>query len=251
MSGLTVALPAVEVPAGSCWFVATPIGNLGDVGLRALGVLAACDVIYAEDTRSARRLLGHFDLQRPLESYHDHNKQRAVPRILARLAAGESVAVVSDAGTPCVADPGFTLVRALREAGRTWTVVPGPSSVLAGLVLSGFEPDRFTVAGYAPRKTGARTRWLEGLLALETTVIILESVHRIRSTLDLVATLAPAREVAVCREMTKLHEETLRGTAAEVRDRLTGARLKGELVLLLRGTLARPRKDGAEEESGT
>lgn len=236
MSEHGVPLPEIEVDAGACWFVATPIGNLGDITLRALAVLQACDVVYAEDTRQTRRLLQHFGLRARLEAYHDHNKDRAVPRILSRLAAGERVAVVSDAGMPCVSDPGFTLVRALRKAEMTWHVAPGASSVLTGLVLSGFEPDRFVYAGYPPRKKGARSRWLNELLDLDTTTILLESVHRIRSTLELIAELAPTRELAVCREMTKRHEETVRGPAADLLEKMTGKRLKGELVLLIRSS---------------
>jgi 16S rRNA (cytidine1402-2'-O)-methyltransferase len=237
-----LSLPPVDLAPGSCWLIATPIGNLADVSLRALAVLAACDVVYAEDTRQTRRLLSRYGLRAPLAAYHDHNKARAVPEILARLRAGERVAVVSDAGTPCVSDPGYTLVRALREADLEVGTVPGPSSILAALVLSGFEPDRFLYAGYPPRKKGARARWLTELLQAGCTVIVLESVHRIRSTLELLAELAPGRELAVCREITKLHEETLRGPAAALLDRLTGSRLRGELVLLLRG------RDGAATE---
>lgn len=248
MTAVAPSLPPVELEAGSCWLVATPIGNLGDITLRALAVLEACDVIYAEDTRSARRLLQRFELQKPLEAYHDHNKDRAVARILERLKVGERVAVVSDAGMPCVSDPGYTLVRALREEGRSWSVVPGPSSVLAALVLAGFEPDRFVFAGYPPRKKGARGRWLDELLQLEVTVIVLESVHRIGSTLEILAELAPERELAICREMTKVHEETLRGTAGELLAQLTGPRRKGELVLVLRGT-TKPRTAGSGEET--
>ncbi len=231
-----IPLPEVDLEAGTCWLVATPIGNLGDITLRALAVLAACDVVYAEDTRQTRRLLSRYGLQKPLEAYHDHNKDRAVPRIVERLRSGDRVAVVSDAGMPCISDPGFTLVRALREADLPWSVAPGPSSTLSALVLAGYEPDRFVYAGYPPRKKGARGRWLEELLDLDCTVIVLESVHRIRSTLEILAELAPERELAVCREITKLHEETLRGTAGALLERLTGPRLKGELVLLLRGT---------------
>jgi 16S rRNA (cytidine1402-2'-O)-methyltransferase len=235
MNEATISLPTVSLAPGSCWLVATPIGNLGDITLRALAVLAACDVIYAEDTRQTRKLLAHYGLGRPLEAYHDHNKDRAVPRILARLQAGERIAVVTDAGMPCVSDPGFVLVRALRAAQLTWSVVPGPSSILAGLVLAGFEPDRFVYAGYPPRRKGPRARWLQELLDLACTIILLESVHRIRSTLEILAALAPTRELAICREITKLHEETLRGPAPALLDLMTGQRLRGELVLLLRG----------------
>ena len=235
MSDRTVSLPAVELDPGTCWLVATPIGNLGDITLRALAVLDKCDVVYAEDTRQTGRLLNRYGLKKPLAAYHDHNKDRAVSAILERLRSGEIVAVVSDAGMPSISDPGFTLVRALAEAELPWSVAPGPSSTLAALVLAGFEPDRFVYAGYPPRKKGARARWLEELLDLGCTVIVLESVHRIRSTLEILVEAAPECELAICREITKLHEETLRGAAADLLERLTGPRLKGELVLLLRG----------------
>lgn len=231
----SVDLPEIELPGGVCHFVATPIGNLGDVGLRALAVLAAADVLYAEDTRHTRRLLARYGLRTRLASYHDHNKHQAVPRIVAELEAGRRLAVVSDAGTPCVSDPGYTLVRALREADLPWTIVPGPSSILAALVLAGFSPDRFLFVGYPPRKKGPRARFLAEAVADRATVVALESCHRIRSTLELLAEVAPERELAVVREITKLHEETLRGTAAHVLERLTGPRLRGELVLVIRG----------------
>ena len=231
----SITLPDVDLPPGLCHFVATPIGNLGDVGLRALAVLAGADVLYAEDTRHTRRLLDRYGLRLPLQSYHDHNKLQVVPRIVERLQAGGRVAVVSDAGMPCVSDPGFTLVRALREAELPWTVVPGPSSVLAALVLSGFSPDRFLFVGYAPRKKGARERFLAEALAERGTVIVLESIHRIVSTLELLQKLDPVRPLAIAREITKLHEETLRGTADQLIALMTGRRLKGELVLVIHG----------------
>ncbi len=240
-----VALPAVTLPAGSCWLVATPIGNLGDITLRALATLAACGTVYAEDTRQTRKLLSHYGLSCRLEAYHDHNKARAVAAIVARLQAGETVAVVSDAGTPCISDPGFVLLRALREAHLAWSPVPGPSSALAALVLAGFEPARFVFAGYPPRRSGAPQRQEQELLDLECTAILLESVHRIRSTLDDLAALAPARELAICREITKLHEETLRGPAAALLDQMTGQRLRGELVLCLRGPSKKASDPGA------
>ena len=233
--GITVTLPSVDLPAGVCHFVATPIGNMGDMGLRALAVIAAADVLYAEDTRHTRRLLDRYGISVPMAAYHDHNKARAVPQIVARVAAGEKVVVVSDAGMPCINDPGFTLVRGLQEADLGWTVIPGPSSTLAALVLSGFYPDRFLFVGYPPRKKGQRAKFLTEALAERGTVLALESCHRIRSTLEILADLAPERELAVCREITKLHEETLRGNAATLLERLTGPRLRGELVLLMRG----------------
>ncbi len=243
-----VACPTVDLEPGSCWFVATPIGNLGDISLRALSVLEAVDTIYAEDTRQTRRLLQRFGLHTPLDSYHDHNKARAIPRIVERLHSGQRVAVVSDAGMPCVSDPGYSLVRALAEASLPWSVVPGPSSILAALVLAGFPPDRFLYVGYPPRKTGARRRFLEDVLAERGTVIMLESCHRIRRTLEELADLAPMREIAVAREITKVHEETLRGPASALLEAMTGPRLKGELVLLLRGSLPALNRDDGDDD---
>lgn len=231
----TIELPDIEMPGGLCHFVATPIGNMQDVTLRALGVLAAAEVIYAEDTRHTSGLLKRYGLRAPLVSYHDHNKQQVVPRIVAELQAQKKVAVVSDAGMPCVNDPGYSLVLALLREGLPWTIIPGPSSLLAGLVLAGFSPDRFLFAGYPPRKKGQRSRFLEEMLAAGCTVVLLESCHRITSTLEMLAELDPQRQVAVVREITKIYEETLRGTAAEVAPRMTGKRLRGELVLVLDG----------------
>ena len=239
-----VALPQIDWPAGLCHLVATPIGNLGDMSLRALAVLAAADTVYAEDTRHTRRLLSHFGIGARLESYHYHNKSRQVPRIVARLQEGARIAVVSDAGMPSVSDPGYSLVKALLAAALPWTVVPGPSSVLAALVLSGLPTDRFLYVGYAPRKKGARQRFLVDALQERGTVVVLESCHRITTTLDMLAEVAPLRPLVIAREITKLHEETLRGTAAELLKLMTGRRLKGELVLLIQGLSRGPKTDG-------
>jgi 16S rRNA (cytidine1402-2'-O)-methyltransferase len=232
---IQVPVPAIDFPGGRCHLVATPIGNLGDISLRALAVLAAADVVFAEDTRHTRRLLSRYGIEVPLRSYHDHNKTRVVPAIVSRLQAGDKVAVVSDAGMPCISDPGFTLVKALLAADLTWTVIPGPSSTVTALVLAGFSPDRFLFLGYAPRKKGQRKTFLQDALTEPGSVLIFESCHRVRSTLEILAELAPARILAVVREITKIHEETLRGTAAELLDIMTGRRLKGELVIVLQG----------------
>jgi len=234
----SVPLPEVDFPEGLCHFVATPIGNLGDVSLRALAVLAAADVVYAEDTRHTRRLLDRYGLTCRLASYHDHNKSRAVPQIVERLRAGEKVAVVSDAGMPCISDPGFSLARTLLAEEMPWTVIPGPSSTLSALVLSGFSPDRFLFLGYLPRKKGKRTTFLTNALTEPGTVLLLESCHRITSTLEILEKLDSGRILAIAREITKLHEETLRGTATELLKVMTGRRLKGELVLVMQGTAA-------------
>jgi 16S rRNA (cytidine1402-2'-O)-methyltransferase len=236
---LTITLPEVEMPPGVCHFVATPIGNLADVGLRALGVLAAADWVYAEDTRHTRRLLDRYGVKCRLAAYHDHNKTQVVPRIVDQLKQGTRVAVVSDAGMPCISDPGFSLVKALLAEDLSWTVIPGPSSTLAALVLSGFSPDRFLFMGYLPRKKGQRARVLAEALEEPGTVIFLESCHRIASTLEILVEItkehAPGRQLAIAREITKLHEETLRGTPAELSALMTGKRLKGELVLVMSG----------------
>jgi 16S rRNA (cytidine1402-2'-O)-methyltransferase len=230
-----LVVPEVDFPGGLCHFVATPIGNLGDISLRALAILAGADIIFAEDTRHSRRLLGHYGIRVPSASYHDHNKAQVVPRIVERLQAGEKVAVISDAGMPCVSDPGYTLIKALQEADLGWTIIPGPSSTLAALVLSGFPTDRFLFMGYPPRKKGQRATFLHEALAETGTVLMLESCHRIVSTLEILSEIAPERSLAVAREITKLHEETLKGTAAELLKIMTGARLKGELVLVVKG----------------
>ena len=232
---IQVALPEINFPGGLCHFVATPIGNMGDIGLRALAVLAQADVVFAEDTRHTRGLLDRYGIRVPLVSYHDHNKAQVVPLIVARLKEGQKVAVVSDAGMPCISDPGFTLTRALLEEDLPYTVIPGPSSTVTALVLSGFSPDRFLYLGYAPRKKGQRRTFLEEALAERGTVLIFESCHRIRSTLEILAELAPARMVAVAREISKIHEETLRGSPGQLLDIMTGKRLKGELVVVLQG----------------
>lgn len=230
-----LALPELDFPAGSCLFVATPIGNLDDITLRALAALATADLVCAEDTRRTRILLNRYGLQARLQPYHDHNKLRVVPGIVERVRRGDRVAVVSDAGMPAVADPGYVLIRALKEAGLPWSVVPGPSSVLAALVLSGLPTDRFLFAGYPPRKSGRLRTFLEEILDERGTVVMLESIHRIRKTLAALSETAPRRELAVAREITKLHEECLHGTAAELLEVMDGPRLKGELVLLVRG----------------
>lgn len=232
---VSVAIPDLAEPGGSCLFVATPIGNLDDVTLRALGALRDADIVYAEDTRRTRGLLSRYGLHARMEPYHDHNKERQAPRVVERVRQGERVVVVSDAGMPAVADPGYLIVQGLREAGLPWSVAPGASSVLAALVLSGFPTDRFLFTGYTPRKPGKLRNFLEEALAERGTVVMLESCHRIRKTLAALVEVAPERELAIAREITKLHEETLRGTAAELLEVMDGPRLKGELVLLARG----------------
>lgn len=231
---------------GGLYLVATPIGNLGDITVRALDVLAAVDVIACEDTRVTRRLTGHYGIATPLTPYHEHNAAEARPRLLARLAAGEAVALVSDAGTPLVSDPGYKLVRAALDAGHTVTAVPGPSAALAALSVSGLPSDRFFFEGFLPPKASARQKRVAALATVPATLILFESGSRLAATLsDLAAGLGP-RPAAVCRELTKLHEEVRRGDLIELAAHYAaGGETRGEMVIVVG-----PPDDAAPETEG-
>ena len=218
-------------------FVATPIGTARDITLRALDTLHAADVIAAEDTRTAKRLMDLHGIPlagRPLLAYHDHNGAKMRPRLLASLREGKRVAYVSDAGTPLVADPGYQLARAAIEAGIAVTAAPGPSAVLAALTLSGLPTDRFLFAGFPPPQKTARRTWLRALDAADATVILFENPRRVHGLLVELCELAGEdRMAAVCRELTKRFEDVQRGTLAELRDATAVSPPKGECVLLL------------------
>src|SRR5438270_817351 len=201
LNGQPIAAPAL---AGGLYLVATPIGNLRDVTLRALEVLAAADLIACEDTRVTRKLLDHYGITAPLTPYHDHNAATARPKLLARLAAGAAVALVSDAGTPLVSDPGFKLVRAACEAGHAVTALPGPSAVLAALAVAGLPTDRFLFEGFLPPKQAQRRSRIAELARIPATLVLFESGPRIAAALADLADGLGAREAAVCRELTKL-----------------------------------------------
>jgi 16S rRNA (cytidine1402-2'-O)-methyltransferase len=221
-------------PAPGLHIVATPIGNLGDVTLRALSVLAGADLIACEDTRVTRKLLDRYGIETSLTPYHDHNAETARPKLLQRLAQGAAVALVSDAGTPLVSDPGYKLVRAAQEAGHPVTALPGPSALLAALTVAGLPTDQFFFAGFLPPKeTGRRARIAE-LARIPATLVLYESGPRVAATLaDLAAGLGP-RDAALCRELTKLHEEVRRGTlAALAQSCATGGEVRGEIVLVI------------------
>ena len=196
---------------GGLYVVATPIGHLGDITLRALETLAAADVIACEDTRVTRKLTDRYGISARLTPYHDHNAAAARPKLLARLAAGEAVALVSDAGTPLVSDPGYRLVRAARAAGHAVTTLPGPSAVLAALTVAGLPTDRFFFAGFLPPKQAARRARIAELADIPATLVLFETGPRIAAALADLAAALGEREAAVCRELTKLHEEVLRG----------------------------------------
>ena len=207
----------LKVPlAPGLHLVATPIGNLGDITLRALATLALADVIYCEDTRHSRKLTDHFAIDRPLRPYHEHNAERERPAILDKLASGGRVALISDAGTPLVSDPGYKLVREAVALGHMVTAVPGASAVLAGLAASGLPTDAFLFAGFLPPKSGARRRRLEELAKVDATLVLFEAPSRLAEALGDMATVLGARQGAVARELTKLHEEMVRGPLPEL-----------------------------------
>lgn len=222
---------------GMLYLCATPIGNLEDITLRVLRVLQEADVIYCEDTRNTLKLLRHFEIAKPLQSYHDHSPEARAQKIAEDVRAGRQVALVSDAGMPVISDPGFDLVNLFRRENLPYTVLPGASASLTALVLSGIAADRFLFEGFLPRKK----KDLEARLALldkeRATAIIYESPHRLSATLDVFAKRWPERECAAVREITKRFEETVRGTTVSVRDHFNANVPRGEFVLILGGAV--------------
>lgn len=211
--------------------VSTPIGNLEDITLRALRILAEVDVIAAEDTRRTAKLLGHYGIRTRTTSFHEHNETRQGARLLQRLAGGDSVALVADAGTPLVSDPGARLVRDALAGDVDVHAVPGPSAALTGLIMSGFGGAAFTVAGFPPARSNDRKRWLERLAPEPRPLVVFESPHRIRATLADMAAVFGDRGAAVCREMTKVHEELVNGPITEIAERLSTPR--GEYTIVV------------------
>lgn len=222
---------------GMLYLCATPIGNLEDITLRVLRVLQEADIIYCEDTRNTLKLLRHFEIAKPLQSYHDHSPEARAQKIADDVRAGRQVALVSDAGMPVISDPGFDLVNLFRRENLPYTVLPGASASLTALVLSGIAADRFLFEGFLPRKK----KDLEARLALldkeRATAIIYESPHRLSATLDVFAKRWPERECAAVREITKRFEETVRGTTVSVRDHFNANVPRGEFVLILGGAV--------------
>jgi 16S rRNA (cytidine1402-2'-O)-methyltransferase len=226
------ALLAQALPPG-LYLVATPIGNLGDITLRALATLARIDVLYCEDTRHSGTLLAHYAIPRPLRPYHEHNARRERPRVLAELAAGKSVALVSDAGTPLVSDPGYKLVRDAVAAGHRVVALPGASAPLAALASAGLPTDTFLFAGFLPPRSGVRRARLALLKDVPATLVLFEAPSRLAESLaDIDEVLGP-REAAVARELTKLYEEVRRGTTAELVRWAAETNPRGEMVILV------------------
>ena len=224
--------PAPKAAAG-LHLVATPIGNLGDITVRALETLAGVDVIACEDTRITRRLTERYGIAAELTPYHEHNAATARPKILARLAQGAAIALVSDAGTPLISDPGFKLVREACAAGLAVTALPGPSSTLAALSVAALPTDRFFFEGFLPAKETARRARLAELARIDATLVLFESGHRVQATLADLAAIMGAREAAICRELTKLHEEVKRGPLAELAGQAETLETRGEFVLVI------------------
>ena len=236
--------------APGLYVVATPIGNLEDITLRALRVLREVDLIACEDTRHTQKLLNHFEIKTPTQSYHQHNEAARAKELAERIANGERIALVSDAGTPGISDPGEKLIGIALERGLNVIVIPGPSALISGLIASGLPTDSFHFAGFLPSRSGERRSALEALRDAGETLVFYEAPHRIMETLaDIGTILGRKRRVAVARELTKLHEEFLRGTvddvAAELRKRAT---IKGELTIIVSG---RTEEQGVGESSGS
>ena len=229
--GGPVAAPSLP---GGLYLVATPIGNLGDISLRALETLAAADVIACEDSRVTRKLIEHYGIATQLTPYHEHNAAEARPRLLTRLADGQSVALVSDAGTPLISDPGYKLVRAACAAGHAVTAVPGASAVLTALSAAGLPTDRFFFEGFLPPSQAARQRRIAALASIPASLVLFESGPRLPAALaDLASTLG-SRDAAICRELTKLHEEIRRGPLDELaRHYAAGGETRGEIVIVV------------------
>ncbi|MCB6179010.1 16S rRNA (cytidine(1402)-2'-O)-methyltransferase [Rhodobacter sp. Har01] len=237
MNGAADARPVSGTIPPGLHLVATPIGAARDITLRALDVLAGADVLMAEDTRTLRHLMEIHGLavgKRPLIACHDHNEAEAAERMLAALQAGKSVAYASEAGTPLISDPGFTLVRSAVSAGQPVHAVPGASAVLAALTLSGLPTDRFLFAGFVPTAAGDRARYLADLATVPATLVVYESPRRVARTLaEMARVFGPDRPAALCRELTKRHEEIRRGRLLNLAEELQGAEPKGEIVLVI------------------
>jgi 16S rRNA (cytidine1402-2'-O)-methyltransferase len=232
---------------GALYVVATPIGNLEDITLRAVRLLGQVDRILAEDTRRTRRLLTHLGLSTKIVSLHEHNERGRIPQVLGWLEEGLSLALVSDAGTPAISDPGFPLVRAVVEAGRPVIPVPGASALLAGACAAGLPTDRLYFLGFLPGRPGRRRRALAQAVAQPATTVLYVSPYKLGKVLEMAAEVAgDERPACLCRELTKVHEEFDRGSLAELRDRWKGRKVKGELTLLIGGgdSKASPADDG-------
>ena len=217
------------------YLVATPIGNLGDITLRALEVLRSVDFVFSEDTRKTGTMLKHFEIKKPQLSFHEYNEQRVLPKILDMLAEGKNIALVTNAGSPAISDPGFILVRSAIEAGHALTAIPGPTALITALVLSGLPVHSFTFRGFPPRKSGARKRFFEVDAASPHTLIFYESPHRLKAFVQDALTVYGNRRVALANDLTKLFESVYRSTLEECLVYLETADLRGEFTIVISG----------------
>jgi 16S rRNA (cytidine1402-2'-O)-methyltransferase len=215
------------------YVVATPIGNLADITLRALEILKSVDLVAAEDTRHSGMLLKHFGIKKPFISYHEHNEAKRTAELVERLAAGENVALITDAGTPGLSDPGLRLIRECIQRDLSFTIIPGPSAILTAIVGSGFPTEKFSFRGFLPVKTGRRERELQAAAESGETVIFFESPYRLTKTLRACIDIMPDRQLCVARELTKKFEEFRRGTAGELLAYYEAHAPKGEIVLVI------------------
>lgn len=216
------------------FLVPTPIGNLGDITYRAIDVLKQVSMILAEDTRVTKKLLSHYEISTPLRSYHQHNEHKIIDDLVTKLQIGNEMALVSDAGTPGISDPGFLLVRKCKEAGIDVECLPGATALIPALVNSGIPSDRFYFEGFLPPKKGRKTR-IETLLNFDKTVVLYESTHRILKLLKEVNELVPTRQISVSRELTKKFEENVQGTAQQLLQHFENGSTKGEFVVVIQG----------------
>ena len=220
------------------YFISTPIGNLNDISLRAIDVIRSSDYLYAEDTRNIKKLLNFINLKVKSRSLHEHNEQKASLEIIENIKNGKTISIVSDAGTPVVSDPGYKLIQICLKENIKYTLIPGPSSVLSSLVMSGLSPDKFSLYGFVPRKAGDQTRFFEILANDVKTSIVFESPKRIKKTLvNLQKFVGINRKISLCKEMTKIHEDVYRGNISEIIKDIENEKinLKGELVLVIEG----------------
>jgi 16S rRNA (cytidine1402-2'-O)-methyltransferase len=217
------------------YLVATPIGNLGDITLRALEVLKSVDFVISEDTRKTGTMLKHFEIHKPQLSFHEYNEQRVLPKIIAMLDEGKNIALVTNAGSPAISDPGFILVRSAIDAGHPLTAIPGPTALVTALVLSGLPVHSFTFRGFPPRKSGARKRFFEVDAASPHTLIFYESPHRMKAFFQDALTVFGNRRVAIANDLTKLFESVYRGSLEECLVYLETADLRGEFTIVISG----------------
>jgi 16S rRNA (cytidine1402-2'-O)-methyltransferase len=233
---------------GTLYIVATPIGNLEDVTLRALRILKEADLIAAEDTRHTQKLLSHYGIANRLTSYHEHNELAKAHALMERLKQGKRVALVTDAGTPGISDPGYRLVREAASAGITIVPIPGPSALTAVLSVSGLPTDRFVFEGFLPARKAERRRRLESLREESRTLVFYEAPHRIGGCLEDLLQILGDREIVLAREMSKIHEEFLRGRLSEIKREAEGREIRGEIALVVKGSEPFPEQTGGRVE---